>query len=104
MKVPLIFWFWLSIEMAFGQPSLQLDSLLRETSSEKIQSVSVESNLILEESIGQFGLRFQPIQDQNVYLTYTLGNIKKRTCAEIGLSLNNLSAMTFSICHRLKLN
>ncbi|MEP5611413.1 MAG: hypothetical protein ABJP45_04155 [Cyclobacteriaceae bacterium] len=48
-----------------------------------------------------FGLRHKPDDDQNVYLlcNYQIGNSR----AEVGLSLNNFTAMTITFGHRLSL-
>ncbi|MEP1093723.1 MAG: hypothetical protein ABJG78_01360 [Cyclobacteriaceae bacterium] len=49
-----------------------------------------------------FGLRHKPNDDQNVYLLYNyeVGNSR----AEVGLSLNNFTAMTITYGHRLSFN
>ncbi len=43
---------------------------------------------------GNFGLRFTPESDQNVYLLYNYEIIDDKSKAEIGFSMNNFNALT----------
>ncbi|MEO9869682.1 hypothetical protein [Ekhidna sp.] len=47
----------------------------------------------------QFGLDFNPEEDQNVYLTLNRGIRKINSQVKFGISLNNFTAMTFKLSH-----